>query len=59
MVVQPELDQIDLDILTDPGFRKQLELGYQLEYKIPETHIRTMPINSNVSIKYNITLDYL
>lgn len=48
MVVQPDIDQIDLDILSDPGLRGQIDLGYSVEYKIPEAHIRTMPINDPV-----------
>lgn len=53
MVVQPDIDQVDLDILADPGLRGQLDVGYSVEYKIPETHIRTMPINDGVCIYLN------
>lgn len=58
MVVQPDIDQVDLDILADPGLRGQLDVGYSVEYKIPETHIRTMPINdgSNYGIPPDMTL---
>lgn len=30
--------------MSDPNIQNQLEFGYNVEYKIPETRIRTMPI---------------
>lgn len=56
MVIQPELDQVEMDILADPGLRGQLDFGYSVEYKIPETHIRTMPINDGAD-SYGIPPD--
>ncbi|XP_018573306.1 transmembrane protein 59-like [Anoplophora glabripennis] len=34
--------EIEFDLLSDPSIKSQLETG--VDYKIPETHIRTMPI---------------
>ncbi|KAJ8917771.1 hypothetical protein NQ315_010677 [Exocentrus adspersus] len=36
--------EIEFDLLSDPSIKSQLETGFNVDYKIPETHIRTMPI---------------
>ncbi|KAJ8960013.1 hypothetical protein NQ318_009449 [Aromia moschata] len=36
--------EIEFDLLSDPSIKSQLEVGFNVDYKIPETHIRTMPI---------------
>lgn len=42
--LEPELELLESDILSDPLIHSQIEIGYNIEYKIPETNIRTMPI---------------
>lgn len=37
--------------MSDPNIQSQLDFGYNVEYKIPETRIRTMPIEQ--MIDYN------
>lgn len=51
-VIVPQVSDMDLEnevLLTDPVFRNQLDWSYGMEYKIPETHIKTMPIGNTVS----------
>ncbi|KAG5880536.1 hypothetical protein JTB14_026769 [Gonioctena quinquepunctata] len=36
--------EIEFDFLSDPSIKSQLEIGFNVDYKIPETRIRTMPI---------------
>ncbi|KAF2905087.1 hypothetical protein ILUMI_01071 [Ignelater luminosus] len=43
---EQEIDSLE-DILLDPLIRKQIQMGYDLQYKIPEAYIRTMPIDEN------------
>lgn len=44
---EQEIDSLEADILLDPLIRKQIQIGYDLQYKIPEAYIRTMPIDEN------------
>lgn len=43
VLASPDRD-IEFDLLSDPSIKSQLEIGFNIDYKIPETHIRTMPI---------------
>lgn len=43
VLASPDKD-IEFDLLSDPSIKSQLEIGFNIDYKIPETHIRTMPI---------------
>ncbi|CAH1170494.1 unnamed protein product [Phaedon cochleariae] len=43
VLASPE-QEIEFDVLSDPSLKSQLEVGFNVEYKIPETHIITMPI---------------
>ncbi|XP_023014314.1 transmembrane protein 59-like [Leptinotarsa decemlineata] len=43
VLASPERE-IEFDLFSDPSIRNQLEIGFNVDYKIPETHIRTMPI---------------
>ncbi|KAJ8933938.1 hypothetical protein NQ314_013694, partial [Rhamnusium bicolor] len=36
--------EIEFDLMSDPSIKSQLEIGFNVDYKIPEAHIRTMPI---------------
>lgn len=38
------MELIETDFLSDPSIKSQLEIGFNIDYKIPETRIRTMPI---------------
>lgn len=44
VLAEPDLEILESDILSDPSIKSQLEIGFNIDYKIPETHIRTMPI---------------
>ncbi|KAJ8977532.1 hypothetical protein NQ317_010052 [Molorchus minor] len=43
-ILNPDREVEEFDFLSDPSIRSQLEVGFNVDYKIPETHIRTMPI---------------
>lgn len=43
-LLETEIQILESNILSDPTIKNQIQLGYDLEYKIPETKIRTMPI---------------
>jgi hypothetical protein len=56
VLAEPDLEILESDILSDPSIKSQLEIGFNIDYKIPETHIRTMPIefkDDTVVIKTN------
>lgn len=57
VLVSPERD-IDLEMLSDPSIKSQLytQAG---DYKIPETHIRTMPIDKIKEDKKKDSVDWL
>lgn len=44
VLAEPDMELIETDFLSDPSIKSQLEIGFNIDYKIPETHIRTMPI---------------
>lgn len=44
---EQEFDSLEADILLDPLIRKQIQMRYDLQYKIPEAYIRTMPIDDS------------
>ncbi|XP_056640847.1 transmembrane protein 59-like [Diorhabda carinulata] len=52
VLASPDRD-IELDILSDPSIRSQLEIGFNIDYKIPATNIRTMPIEIEEEFKVN------
>lgn len=57
VLAEPDLEILESDLLSDPSIRSQLEIGFNIDYKIPETHIRTMPIefkdDTTVIIKHD------
>lgn len=49
VIGEPDTDLLESDMLmSDPSFKSQLEIGFNIDYKIPETHIRTMPIERKI-----------
>ncbi|CAH1974005.1 unnamed protein product [Acanthoscelides obtectus] len=59
VLASPDRD-IELDLLSDPSLKSQIEVGFNVDYKIPETHIRTMPIEiSEEEINIRETTDWL
>nr|CAH7763659.1 unnamed protein product [Callosobruchus chinensis] len=59
VLASPDRD-IELDFLSDPSLKSQIEVGFNVDYKIPETHIRTMPIEiSEEEINIRETSDWL
>lgn len=48
IITEPELEVFEFELLSDPNIQSQLDFGYNVEYKIPETRIRTMPIEQIV-----------
>lgn len=53
--LEPELELLESDILSDPLIHSQIEIGYNIEYKIPETNIRTMPIEEFIEFEREST----
>ncbi|CAH1112520.1 unnamed protein product [Psylliodes chrysocephalus] len=51
--------EIELDLLSDPSIKSQLEIGFNIDYKIPATNIRTMPIEIEEEFKVKETGDWL
>ncbi|CAG9862593.1 unnamed protein product [Phyllotreta striolata] len=51
--------EIEFDLLSDPSIKSQLEIGFNIDYKIPATNIRTMPIEIEEEIKVKETGDWL
>nr|CAI5850086.1 unnamed protein product [Callosobruchus analis] len=59
VLASPDRD-IELDFLSDPSLKSQIEVGFNVDYKIPETHIRTMPIEiSEEEINIRESSDWL
>lgn len=51
IIAEPELEIFEFELLNDPNIQSQLDFGHNVEYKIPETRIQTMPIEQ--IIDYN------
>lgn len=47
VLTEPELEFLEFE-LYDPNIQNQIDLGYNVEYKIPESYSRTMPIEQIV-----------
>ncbi|GJQ71493.1 hypothetical protein Trydic_g11210 [Trypoxylus dichotomus] len=45
LFLESDIEISESDLLSDPMIKTQLQLGYSLEYKIPETKVKTMPIS--------------
>ncbi|CAH0555284.1 unnamed protein product [Brassicogethes aeneus] len=43
VLAEPDLEILESE-MSDPSIKSQLEIGFNIDYKIPETNIRTMPI---------------
>lgn len=43
VLAEPDMEILETE-MSDPSIKSQLEIGFNIDYKIPETHIRTMPI---------------
>ncbi|KAF7270226.1 hypothetical protein GWI33_016776 [Rhynchophorus ferrugineus] len=56
---EPDSDLLETELLSDPSIKNQLEIGLNVDYKIPETHIRTMPIEGNLEINKHTSGDWL
>lgn len=57
MVMDPDLDFLENDILSDPSIRSQIDVNYKTAYKIPETRIRSMPIeDTNIERKDRVVM---
>ncbi|RZC37640.1 BSMAP domain containing protein [Asbolus verrucosus] len=62
VLAEPDLEILESDLLSDPSIKSQLEIGFNIDYKIPETHIRTMPIefkDDTIVVKSDYSGDWL
>lgn len=50
--------EIELDLLSDPSIKSQLEIGFNIDYKIPATNIRTMPIEIEEEFKVKVAFHF-
>lgn len=44
---EQDTESLESDIFLNPLIRKQLPMGHNLKFKIPEAYIRTMPIDGS------------
>lgn len=57
MLASPDRE-IELDLLSDPSIKSQLEIGFNIDYKIPATNIRTMPIEIEEEFKVKVAFHF-